>query len=221
MNSRKPIIAVAAGMLALGVAAGSGAASAQTRANHGHTAALKGTIQSVAGTSLQLQTSTGAVTVAYTAKTHVEKIVAGTTADLTANARVSVQLKAGTTTVTAIRIEPAFNKPAGATTGTPKTHTGKAHPTTGTHTGWKGGTTTKKPVSSAARSVAGGLVAGLTGNTLTLSGRGGTTAAYTLASTVKITKIVAGTTASLARGETVQVFAPAGGAAREITILAA
>lgn len=228
MISRKPIIAAAAVSLGLGLAAVG--ASAQT-ANHGFSA-LKGTIQSVGSSSFQLQTSTGTVTVAFDSKTHVEKIVAGTTADLTAKTRVTLKLQTGTTTVTAIQIEPAFTKPASGTNGTPKTHTGKPKTGTGTttahmprphptKTGTTGGTTTKKPVTSAARSFAEGTVSSLSGNTLTLTGRGGTSVKYTLASSVKITKEVAGTTAELAANETVQVFAPAGGAAREITIIAA
>jgi hypothetical protein len=236
MIRRKTIMGAAGALLAFGVAAGSGAAFAQTPA-HGFGMALKGTVQSVGSSSFQLETSAGSlVTVAFDAKTHVEKIVAGTTADLTSNARVEVQLKSGTTTVTAVTIEPAFNKPAGTTSGTARTHPVHTHPAkgtatgsgaTGTKTGTKSGTKTgtkpargTKPVTGSAHSITGGQVVSLSGNTLKLTGRGGTTATYTLASNVKITKLVAGTTSDLVQGETVQVFAPAGGTAREITILA-
>jgi hypothetical protein len=218
MNARTSILGVAAGLLALGL----GAASAQT-AGHGHGfgAAVKGTVQNLGSSSFQVKSSTGTLTtVSFNAQTRVEKVIAGTTADLTKNAHVTLKLQSGTTTVTAIQIEPTVTKPAsGTNTGTPRVHPVHSHPTKGTKTGKPTGTT-KKPTTSVAHTVAGGAVASLSGNTLTLTGRGGTTATYTLASNVKITKIVTGTTGDLTNGETVQLFAPTTGAAREITILA-
>lgn len=211
MIRRTPLMGAAAGLVALGLIAGSGAASAQTKTSHG--TALKGTIQTLSTTSFLLKPSTGsAVTVNFNVQTRVEKIVAGTTADLTSNAHVKLQLQSGTTTVTAVTIEPTVTKPAGSTTGT-TTRPVRTHPTKGTKPGT--GTTTGRT-----HTAAGGQVVSLSGSTLTLKGRGGTTTTYTLASNVKITKVVKGTTNDLAQGETVQVFVPATGAAREITILA-
>jgi hypothetical protein len=250
MIMRKRIVGVGGALLAFGLAAGTGAVSAQTT-NHGHAimgahgvagahgfaAPLKGTIQSVGNGSFQLKTSAGSlVTVTYTSTTHVEKVVAGSTTDLTQNARVEVQFQSGSTTVvTAIVVEPAVTKPGGgATTGTSGTHPVHTHPGPGTNTGTKTGTksgtgtntgtkpgtgTTKKPMPGAAHPFGGGSVASFSNGTLTLNVGRGKTASYTLASNVKITKIVAGTTSDLQPNQTVQVFAPANGAAREITIL--
>jgi hypothetical protein len=243
MIMRKRIVGVGGALLALGLAAGTGGVSAQTT-NHGHAigtgahavggahsfaAPLSGTIQSVGNGSFQLKTSTGSlVTVTYTSTTHVEKVVTGSTADLTQNARVELKFKSGsTTTVTAIVVEPAFTKPAGgASATTPKPHPVHTNPGTGKKTGTgtntriKTGTgTTTKPATGAAHLIRGGSVAGFSNGTLTLNVGRGKTASYTLPSTVTITKIVAGTTADIQPNAKVQVVASANGAAREITIL--
>src|SRR5947209_8496056 len=68
MNSRIYPAGAAVALLALGLAAGSGAASAQT-GKHTHFAPLKGTIASMGAGSFQLTTTSGTVTVPFTSST--------------------------------------------------------------------------------------------------------------------------------------------------------
>ena len=209
--------AMAGGVLVAGLLAGTGFVSAH--GGHG----VSGSLASVNGTSsIVVKTASGNVPVNLASTTRVIREVAGSKADLKAGTHVGLHLVQGTTTVDAVEVEGA-NKPQG--TAKPATGAGTR---TKRHTGSTTGTgTTARPVRTGASTHAGGQVVSLQGNTLMVSGRKGqtgqaTTATYTLASNVTITKSVNGKLSDLAAavGKTVEVHLNrAGNAAAEITIL--
>jgi hypothetical protein len=188
---------------------------------HAHAAPIKGVVKSVGPGSLQIQTQSGMVSVQFTGSTHVTKIVSGTTADLAPDARVTLQLAAGTTTVTAVQVEPAFTKPASARPSKTNPHAAGSRSSTKSPRKSTTSGTTSKHTWTGTRTHIDGQIVTSSGSTLSLRGRGGQTLTFALASNATITKATAGTTSDLAAGETVEVIAPTGGAAVAITILSA
>jgi len=188
---------------------------------HGtHYAPTKGTVLSFTNGSLQVQTQTGTVSVAVTSATHVIRQMSGTTNDLQPKVEVSAHLVTGTTTIDAIRIDPAHAAPsthtrvAGSkhsTSGTkPAAQTKPAHSpsATGTH---------KAP--GAATEVSGQVVSATAGSVTLLDRHSAKATTYTLSNPTTITKVVAGSPSDLAQGEMVQVIKGQSGTTVAIIIL--
>ena len=200
---RTPVIRVwAVGMLALSLGAGGGSALAHGKLSH-H-APLKGVITAISASSLQLQTQSGAVTVAITDGVQVTRLLTGSMADVAAGVYVDLRIAKGTTTVNAVRVSLVprpvqGHRPAGPHRTTTKApgHAHAAHPA--------------KPSS--------GQVMAVTPTSITVKDNEGQTATYTLAANVTVTKLVSGHVTDLQVGQAVEVGLGRAGSARTIEIL--
>lgn len=214
---------VATGVVAVGLLAAAGPALAhggpRDRGVRG-AAPVVGTIAAVSGSTVQLTTSTGSVTLTLTAETHVARETVGSRNDLSTGENVDLALTPGTTTVTAVTIEPARSASQGShparashPEGTPRPHP--------TSVGTPRPKPARTPVTHSAPPAgrAGGQIVSFSGSTLVVSGRKGTSTTYTLTANASVTKIVAATSASLAVNQKVQVMRTASNTAIAILIL--
>jgi hypothetical protein len=139
--------------------------------------------------------------------THVVRSVMASTGDVSVGKRVDLHLVKGSRMVDAIWVEQ--NKPA-------PVHRVDVHnpPKSGTHA------LPHRDASGTAVQPLSGQVASLSGGTLTLRYRNGTTGSFTLASNVRVNEALSGSLADLGVGETVQVFlGKPGNVARSIVII--
>jgi hypothetical protein len=181
---------------------------------HGIGHGAGGTVTQVSASSITVKLKNGTtVTDTLTGTTRVFKNGTASVSDLTPGTLVNLTLSAaGSTTVTAVRVEAAHTKTASSTTSTstPRTHTGTW---TGTHTpktGTKPATSGTKPATTGTTKThvnlhAGGSVVSATSSTVTVKNRAGQSVTYTLAGNAKLTKIVAGSLSDLKVGQTVSV----------------
>lgn len=171
-------------------------------------APLRGMILAVGSSTMQIQTSSGTMNIGLTrGVTHVVRSVMASTGDVTVGKRVDLHLVKGTRTVDAIWVEQ--NKPA-------PVHRVEVHTWT------KGGTGSPRhrDASGAAAQPLSGQVASLSGGTLTLRYRNGSTASFTLTPNVHVNEALSGSLADLGVGETVQVsLGKSGNVARSIVII--
>lgn len=192
-------------VLALAVAVGTLPAFA-----HGKDGSIRGVITLVSSTSLELQTSTGSVTVSLAESTHISRIVTGSLADLAKGQNVDLHVVPGTSTVDAVRIHLE-------TKNSPQAH----RPRTTSPRGKPGPTTHGRPDhNKPAKTPTAGQIVTVTDSTITIRLYNGQTVSYTLDSNVSITKIMSGKLSDLSIGEAVQVqLARRGNTAVAITIL--
>lgn len=182
-----------------------------------HAAPIQGTVTSLSGNALQVQTQTGNVSVPLTSTTHVIRQVTGSAADLTDKAHVDLELAKDTTTVTAILIDDTVHPHHSQPTSKPRPSGKPAPHDRSVHTG----TGTPRAVPHGAPNHVSGQIVSVKGNTITVRAQHGQSAAYTLGSSVTITKLMNGTTTDLAIRETVRVFQGRGGTDTTILILSA
>jgi hypothetical protein len=168
---------------------------------------LRGLVTAVGNTGLQLQTSTGTVSVTFSkGTTQVVRFVMGSTADVTAGKRVDLHVVRGTRTVDVIHVEQ--NKPA------------PSRPVV-VHVLPKSSdrTAPRRDVNVVVPQPLSGQVVSLNGGTLTLRFGNGSTGTFTLASNVNVNEALTGSLADLGVGETVQIFfGKSGNVARSIII---
>ncbi|HEX6506781.1 MAG TPA: hypothetical protein VF221_04035 [Chloroflexota bacterium] len=169
---------------------------------------IQGLIIASGDNVLQVQTMMGAVTVPLARTTHVVRLVAGSSADVTPGKRVKLHLR-GPHTVDALSIL----QPKPAPTRRPDI-------STPTKTGSRDTHTTRPTQKAPIAIVPSGQVVSLNGNTLTLHCDSGQTRTYTLTPNVSVTKALTGSLNDLAVGEIVQVLIPRPGApAASVTII--
>ncbi len=183
-------------------------------------APTRGTVLSFSNGSLQVQTQTGTVSVAVTSATHVTRQMSGTTNDLQPKVHVSAHLVKGTTTIDAIRIDPAHaaqtthTHVAGGKHSTSQTKpAGQTKPSHSTSTTW----THKTP--GAGSEVSGEVVSATTGSVTLLDRHSAKTVTYTLSNPATITKVVGGSQSDLAQGEMVEIIKGHSGTTVAIIIL--
>lgn len=178
-------------------------------------APTKGMVLSFAGGNLQVQTQIGTVSVAVTSATHVIREVSGTTNDLQPKVHVSAHLVKGTTTIDAIRIDPAHTAQTTHThvAGSNKHSTSQTKPSHSTSATW----THQTP--GAATEVSGEVVSATSGSVTLLDRHSARATTYTLSNPTTITKVVSGSQTDLAQGEMVEVVKGHSGTALAIIIL--
>ena len=194
-------------VLGMAVASGVGTTALAAHREFAPPVDLHGLITSLGTDSLQLQTSSGTVTVGLNrVVTHVVRSVLGSTADITAGKRVDLHVVHGTRTVDAVRIEQ--NRPAPVLV--------RAAPKGGDR--WSSG---REPAANSAGYQALQVVS-LNGTALTVRSGNGATATFTLGPNVRVNENLNGSLADLGVGEMVQiVIGKPGSTARSITILTA
>jgi hypothetical protein len=196
--------------VALGVMAASSTSTVAFADYHdlAMSAPLRGLVLGVGSSTMQIQTSSGTVNVGLMkGVTHVVRSVMASTGDVTVGKRVDLHLVKGTRTVDAIWVEQ--NKPAPV--HRVEVHASLKGGTSSLHHRDAGGTGTQS---------LSGQVASLSGGTLTLRYRNGSTASFTLAPNVHVNEALLGSLADLGIGETVQVFlGRPGNVARSIVII--
>lgn len=203
--------------LALFLASGSALAHGKHSARP-NAAPVQGTVTGWDATTLQIQTQTGGVSVSVASSTHIIRQAIGSVTDLRGSAHVDVDLAQGTTTITAIRIDDTTHSRHGQSLpgkpdGTHPRH-GKQPSGPSSH-----GTPAPHIGPHSARSHISGQVVATRGNTVTLRDSQGKVSSYTLGRSVTITKVMDGTAADLAVGESVRAVPGHGGAAVAVTIL--
>ncbi len=177
-------------------------------------APVKGTVLSFTNGSLQVQTQTGTVSVAVTSASHVIRQMSGTTNDLQPKVQVSAHLVKGTTTIDAIRIDPAHMAQSTHTHAAGSKHsTSQTKPAHSTSTTW----THKTP--GAATEVSGEVVSATSGSVTLLDRHSAKAVTYTLSNFTTITKVVTGSQSDLAQGEMVEVVKGHSGTTVAIIIL--
>jgi hypothetical protein len=191
----------------------------QTRSAAGHPAPIRGLVTSVGSSSLKVQTSSGSVTVTFTAATKVARMVTGSTADLKAGQFIDAQFVTGTTTIRSIRIDAARgHEPPPDWRIAP--HYGRPH--------WEARWTYSEIVARKdsrqreayrTQTRVGGQILSVTPGSVTVRNRRGQAVVYALTRDVTVTKAVVGKISDLAPGETVQVCPDHGVSAAFITIL--
>jgi len=201
--------------LPLSLALGAAPALAHGGPHGAQYAPTKGMVLSFAGGNLQVQTQTGTVSVAVTSATHVVRQVSGTANDLQPKVHVSARLVKGTTTIDAIRIDPAHTAQTTHThfAGSNKHSTSQTKPSHSTSATW----THQTP--GAATEVSGEVVSATSGSVTLLDRHSARATTYTLSNPTTITKVVSGSQTDLGQGEMVEVVKGHSGTAVAIIIL--
>lgn len=194
-NDRRALLVGVAAPLALALGAGPALAHGK-----GSPAArpiqVQGMVISATNSDLQIETQVGAVHLNLAPSTQVDRRVQGTQDDLRTSQHIQVHLIPGSTIVDAIVIDKPFSPRADVTLGKqrPVRPIGHEHENAPTH-----------PPKPRPWSRLTGQVTALGDSTITLRDpRGSVT--YSLASSVSITKIMAGSVRDLAMGEMVRAL---------------
>ena len=181
---------------------------------------VNGIVTSIGSGSMQLLTAGGSVSVSLNSSTRVTRLVAGSNADLVANARVEVHFAAGTTTVDSIRIEAGRGAGGSVRTSptkhslrpTPRpvsTRTAKRSATPGTHL---------HPPTPNRRNETDGQIVKVTATSISVRGDRGQSSTYNFGSNVSVTKVMPGKVSDIATGERVLALLGSSNLALWVTI---
>jgi hypothetical protein len=157
--------------------------------------------------------------VSLNASTRVTRLVAGSSADLVANARVELHFAAGTTTVNSIRIEAGYGSGGSARSSTTK-HTSRQTPVPGSTRTPKRSATPAIHVHPAApkRTETDGQIVKATSTSISVRGDRGQSFTYDLGPNVSVTKVMLGKISDIATGERVLAVMGSGNLALWVTI---
>jgi hypothetical protein len=172
----------------LSLALALGASPALAHGHGGGLIAMRGVVTDVTSTSVQVQTQTASVTLALTARTHVNRLVSGSLADLARGQTVELHVIPGTSTVDFVRIEPA-----------------NAHPHLEAFASMQRLSDGPRRQAAGPNGRGAAQILSISGSRLKVRYHSGQSATYTLSANVTITKVLTGRLGDLAVGEAVQL----------------